>query len=76
MVNLYTFTPLYIYNGTLFSVPLDVKGQQLPINQLKGTPPTEECPNSNVHQCINFHFVTINSNQMKLGNEILKCSAI
>jgi hypothetical protein len=41
------FTHLNIYNGT----PLDVKGPQLPINQLKGNPPTEEGSISNVHRC-------------------------
>jgi hypothetical protein len=48
------FTPLNISNGTQFSVPQDVKGQPLPINQLKGTPPMEECSISNVHRCIRF----------------------
>ena len=28
-----------------------MKGQQLPINQLKGNPPTEDCSVSNVHRC-------------------------
>jgi len=35
-------TPLNIYN---------VKGQPLPINQLKGKQPTVVCPISNVHRC-------------------------
>jgi hypothetical protein len=54
-------TPLNISNGTPLlricfasaspeGVPQDVKGQPLPINQLKGTPPTEECSVSNVHR--------------------------
>ena len=43
-------TPLNIYNGTPSGVPQDVKGQQLPINQLKGNP-TEDCSVSNVHRC-------------------------
>jgi hypothetical protein len=47
-------TPLNISNGTPAaspeSVPQDAKGQPLPINQLKGTPPTEECSVSNVHR--------------------------
>jgi len=33
------YTPLNIYNGTPSGVPQDVKGQQLPINQLKGKQP-------------------------------------
>jgi hypothetical protein len=45
------FTPLNIYNGTPSGVPEDVKGQQLPINQLKGKQPTVVCPISNVHRC-------------------------
>jgi len=45
------FTPLNIYNGTPSGVPQDVKGQQLPINQLKGKQPTVVCPISNVHRC-------------------------
>ena len=45
------YTPLNIYNGTLKSVPQDVKGQPLPINQLKGNPPEEDCSISNVHRC-------------------------
>ena len=32
------FTPLKIYNGTLEGVPLEIQGQQLPINELNGTP--------------------------------------
>jgi phosphoglycerate kinase len=46
-----TITPLNIYNGTLLSVPQDVKGQPLLINQLKGNPLEEDCSISNVHQC-------------------------
>ena len=45
------YTPLNISNGTQLSVPQDVKGQPLPINQLKGTPSMEECSVSNVHRC-------------------------
>ena len=44
-------TPLNIYNGTPLGVPQDVQGQPLPINQLKGNPPTEDCSVSNVHRC-------------------------
>jgi hypothetical protein len=43
--------PLNIYNGTPNGVPQDVQGQQLPINQLKGNPPMEDCSVSNVYQC-------------------------
>ena len=43
-------TPLNISNRTQLSVPQDVKGQPLPINQLKGTPPLDECSVSNVHR--------------------------
>ena len=46
------FTSLNIYNGTLKIVPQDVKGQPLPINQLKGNPHEEDCSISNVHWCI------------------------
>ena len=45
------YTPFHMYNGTPSGVPHDVKGQQLPINQLKGNPPTEDCSVSNVHRC-------------------------
>ena len=44
------FTPLNIYNGTLESVPKNMEGQLLPINELKGNPPVEDCPISNLHQ--------------------------
>ena len=48
------FTPLEIYNGTPLakqSVPLEIQGQQLPINELNGTPPLVACPISNLHRC-------------------------
>ena len=51
--NLPEYTPLNIYNGTPLGVTQDVKGQPLPINQLKGNPPREDCSISNVHRCIN-----------------------
>jgi hypothetical protein len=50
----YTFTPLKIYNGTPLakqSVPLEIQGQQLPINELNGTPLKGACPISNIHRC-------------------------
>jgi len=40
----YLFTPLNIYNGTLESVPKNMEGQLLPINELKGNSPVEDCP--------------------------------
>jgi dihydrofolate reductase len=46
-----TNTPLNIYNGTPEGVPPDVQGQPLPINQLKGNPPMEDCSISNGHRC-------------------------
>ena len=51
------YTPFHMYNGTPSGVPQDVKGQQLPINQLKGNPPTEDCSVSNVHWCNMVEFV-------------------
>ena len=40
----YLFTPLNIYNGTLSSVPKNMEGQLLPINELKSNPHAEDCP--------------------------------
>ena len=48
------FKNLNISNGTQLSVLQDVRGQPLPINQLKCTPPLEECSVSNVHRCKNL----------------------
>ena len=48
------FTPLKIYNGTPQAkqgVPLEIQWQQLPINELNGTPPLAACPISNLHRC-------------------------
>lgn len=45
------FTPLKIDNGTPSGVPLEIQEQQLPINELNGTPPVVGCPISNLHQC-------------------------
>ncbi len=42
-----SYTPLKNYNGTLSfarGVPLEIQGQQLPINELNGTPPLGACP--------------------------------
>jgi len=47
----YTFAPLKIYNGTPEGVPLEIQGQQLPINELNGTPLSGACPISNLHRC-------------------------
>ena len=44
------FTPLNIYNGTLKSVPQNMEGQLLTINELKGNPPQEDYPISNLHR--------------------------
>jgi phage/plasmid-associated DNA primase len=44
------FTPLKLYNGTPSGVPLEIQGQQLPINELNGTPPKGACPISNLHR--------------------------
>ena len=38
----YVFTPLKIYNGTPEGFPLEIQGQQLPINELNGTTPERE----------------------------------
>ena len=46
-----THTPLKIYNGTPEGVPLEIQGQQLPINELNGTPLSGACPISNLHRC-------------------------
>jgi len=48
------FTPLKIYNGTPEGrLNRDLRAT-LPINELKGKPPTEVCPILNLHRCINF----------------------
>jgi len=47
----YQFTPLKMYNGTHSGVPLEIPGQQLPINELNGTSPNGACPISNLHLC-------------------------
>ena len=44
------FTPLKIYNGTAKAVPLEIQGQQLPINELNGDASKEACPISNLHR--------------------------
>ena len=47
------FTPLRICNGTPLakqSVQLEIQGQQLPINELNGTPLKGACPISNLHR--------------------------
>ena len=54
------FTPLNIYNGTLKSVPQNMEGQLLPINELKGNPPQEDCPISNLHRCKNENTLNFN----------------
>jgi len=47
------FTPLNIYNGSSSGVPLDLQGQQLPINELNGTSLKGVCPILNLHLCKN-----------------------
>jgi len=47
---LFKFTPLKIYNETPSGVPLEIQGQQLPINELNGTPLEGACPISNLHR--------------------------
>jgi len=42
---------LKIYNGTPEGVPLEIQGQQLPINELNGTLLSGACPISNLHRC-------------------------
>jgi len=42
---------LKIYNGTPEGVPLEIQGQQLPINELNGTPPLGARAISNLHRC-------------------------
>ena len=38
IISIRNFTPLKIYIGTPEGVPLEIQGQQLPINELNGTP--------------------------------------
>ena len=45
------FTPLKFYNGTSKGVPLEIQGQQLPINELNGMPLKRACLISNLHRC-------------------------
>jgi len=48
------FTTLKIYNGTPKGRPIKVSRATLPINELKGNPPTTDCPISNLHRCKEF----------------------
>jgi hypothetical protein len=45
------YTQLKIYNGTPEGRLIRDSIATLPINQLKGNPPKEDCPISNVHRC-------------------------
>jgi len=45
------FTRFHIYNVTPLGVQQEIQGQQLPINELNGTPPEGACPISNLHLC-------------------------
>jgi hypothetical protein len=48
---LHIFTPLNIYNGTPGGrLNRDLRAT-LPINELKGNPPSEGCPILNLHRC-------------------------
>jgi hypothetical protein len=42
--------PLKIYNEKTLSVPLEIQGKILPINELNGTTPKKACPISNLHR--------------------------
>jgi len=51
MLCMFYFTPLKIYNGTPKGrLNRDLR-ETLPINELKGKPPTEVCPILNLHRC-------------------------
>ena len=64
------FTPLKIYNGTPEGVPLEIQGQQLPINELNGTPPEGACPISNLHQCKPDNKFFINSQKKNESHDL------
>ena len=51
IISIRNFTPLKIYIGTPEGVPLEIQGQQLPINELNGTPPKAACPILNLQGC-------------------------
>jgi hypothetical protein len=48
------FTPLNIINRTPEGRPVQCSRATLPVNQLKGNPPSVDCPISNVHGCIHL----------------------
>ena len=50
------FTPLKIYNGTPNRRPTRDSRATLPINELKGNPPSVDCPISNLHRCNKIYF--------------------
>lgn len=49
-----SFTPLNISNGTPSGRHSRDLRATLPINELKGNPPAEDCPISNLHRCKRF----------------------
>ena len=57
-------TPLNIYNGTPEGVPLEIQWQQLPINELNGTPLKGARPISNLHRSKS----TILNDSLSLGS--------
>jgi hypothetical protein len=61
---------LNIYNGTQLGVPQDVKGQPLPINQLKGNPPIEDCSVTNVHRCVTYIADVVGGGGLFLGENL------
>ena len=62
------FSPLNIYNGTPLGVPLEMQGQQLPINELNGTPPEGACPISNLHRCKDDRLMTLPFETIEQGD--------
>ena len=68
----FTFTPLNIYNGTPGGrLNRDLRAT-LPINELKGNPPSEGCPILNLHRCKNPSMYDKNDNIQMLSNPIQK----
>jgi hypothetical protein len=64
------FTPLNIYNETPEGRPNRDLRATLPINELKGKPPTEVCPILNLHRCKerDFSKVTREDVRRKISN--------
>jgi hypothetical protein len=51
LISILLFTPLNISNGTPGGRHSKDLRATLPINELKGNPPVEDCPISNLHRC-------------------------